>query len=411
MAAKVTNYQCPNCAGALHFSSETGRLECDYCDSSFSVAEVEAFYAAKDAKAAAALKNEDAKPTKGGEGDNYDKQFYDDAQEAAGISQNEKIRRASSNWDESTVSEDWGELKGNIKSYICPSCGAELICEETTAATSCPFCGNNTVVPGKVSDSLKPDYIIPFKLDKEAAIQALKRHYGRKIFLPKTFREENQIEKIQGIYVPFWLFDADVDAEARYACKNSTSHRSGDYIVTTTRHYDVRRSGNVQFEKVPADASAKMPDDLMDSLEPFNYSEMVPFSSAYFPGYLADKYDVEVPEAAPRADVRFKDSVESYLRKDVHGYQVVTQMNLDTYIDRKRVSYALLPVWMLKTRWENKTYLFAMNGQTGKFVGDLPVSKKRYWLFVILIAIALTIACSLLGVGRFLASIIAIFLE
>ncbi|MCF0142241.1 MAG: hypothetical protein HUJ75_02565, partial [Parasporobacterium sp.] len=321
MAEQLTNYQCPNCGGKMYFSNATGKLQCDFCDSSFTVEEVEAFFAAKNQKASAAFDKEDAKASaeeaKATGGAVKDKSQKNIA------SAEKQVKSASSKWDEATISSDWGELGDDVKSYVCPSCGGEIICDNNTAATNCPYCGNNTIVPGQLSGSLKPDYIIPFKLDKQAAIAALKKHYGKRLFLPKEFKDKNTIEKIQGIYVPFWLFDADVQIRGDFEGKRSTSHRQGDYIVTTTKHYDITRGGHFSFDLVPADASAKMPDDLMDSIEPYDYKEMVPFTPGYLPGYLADKYDVDIKTDSGRVNRRCYKTVEQAVSKTVTGYDSV----------------------------------------------------------------------------------------
>ena len=268
-----------------------------------------------------------------------------------------------------------------MKSYTCPSCGAELICDETTAATSCPYCGNTTIVPGQLSGMQKPDYIIPFKLSKEDAIAALKNHYKKKPLLPKIFSAQNHIEEIQGVYVPFWLFNGSADADIRYNCTRSMTHREGDYDVTDTQHFMVRRAGTVKFEKIPVDASSKMPDDYMDSIEPFDYSAMVPFSTAYLPGFFADIPDVSVEECSARAEQRAEDTAVDAMQRQVSGYETCIPLQKKANLRRGKVHCALLPVWLLSTQWEGKSFLFAMNGQTGKMVSDLPVSRKRYWLW------------------------------
>ncbi len=409
MPSQITNYQCPKCTGPLQFSSRTGKLECEYCGSSFDVAEIEAYYAAHDDQAAQSFVSEQNKPPETGD---IPPEYVSDIspeQAAATLSDAQKEEYTHSQWDGSTIAADWGELGANVRSYNCPSCGAELICDVTTAASSCPYCGNPTIVPGQFHGALKPDFVIPFKFDKAAAVAALKSHYRGKLFLPKAFTDANQINKIQGIYVPFWLFNADANAECYFEGRTSTTHREGDYRVTVTRHYDVRRFGSVRFQRVPTDASKKMPDDLMDSIEPFDYSELKPFSAAYLPGYLADISDVSVEESSSRADKRCTNSAVDVMRADVSGYSEVVTRSNNVYINRGKVEYALLPVWILKTKWMNKDYLFAMNGQTGKLVGDLPVSKGRFWAWCGGLTAGLAIVFYLLKVGAFIGSIISAF--
>ena len=235
MANQVTNYKCPACTGPLRFDSATGKLQCDFCGSSYEVAEIEKLYAEKDAQAAGAFRKAEEQAAADGE------------------------------WTSASGS-DWGADAEKLRVYSCPSCGAELICDETTSATSCPYCGNNTIVPGQFSGALKPDYVLPFKLDKAAAVAALKKHYGGKKLLPKAFSNENHIEEVKGVYVPFWLYDGSAEVDVRCHGTKVSGYSTARENVTVTNHYDVRRAGTVRFERVPVDASSKMPDDHMDAL-------------------------------------------------------------------------------------------------------------------------------------------------
>ena len=188
--AQITNYQCPACGGPLQYGADTGKLGCEYCGSAFSVAEIEAFYAEKDAIAAQEKATADTK----------------------------REDPAGEQWNTANLSDNSGEEGKGLRAYNCPSCTAELLCDETTAATSCPYCGNTTVVPGQISGMLKPDFVIPFKLKKEAAVAALKEHYKGRPFLPKAFKDANHLEEVKGVYVPFWLFDGTADCSAVYHC-------------------------------------------------------------------------------------------------------------------------------------------------------------------------------------------------
>lgn len=376
MPTQVTNYQCPACTGPLHYSAKSGKLECDYCGSSFDVAEIEALYARKEAEAAAAKQAADAKA---------------EAKQAAKAEAAEAAA-ASGGWDTSDLSRDWGAEADGLRVYSCPSCGAELICDQSTAATACPYCGNPAIVPGQFSGALRPDYILPFRLSKDDAVQALRAHYKGKPFLPRSFTSANHIEQIQGVYVPFWLFDGGAEGAASYRASNTNVYETGDYEITETRHYHVVRAGSLAFEKIPVDASSKMPDDHMDSIEPFDYAQLRPFSTAYLPGYLADKYDVTIDGSRDRADTRCRETLAQALRDTVTGYGACVTEREDIALRRGKVHYALLPVWMLSTKWRGQDFLFAMNGQTGKLVGDLPTDRGRFWGMFAAIAAPLTVA-------------------
>ena len=380
MPAQIAEYKCPACTGPLHFVGESGKLECDYCGSTYDVAEIEALCAGQEAGAKAAFQEAEAKEKNGEPGE-----------EPA--------------WDTSALQGDWGADGEGMKAYNCPSCGAELICDATTAATSCPYCGNNTIVPGQFGGTMKPDYVIPFKLDKKAAVAALKKHYSKKFFLPRAFSSGNHLEEVQGIYVPFWLFDAGAEADCRFHATRSHTHTDGDYRVTVTEHFDVRRSGTMEFERIPVDGSKKMPDDYMDSIEPFDYAGLKSFSTAYLPGYLADKYDVTAQESMERADRRCHNSAFDQMRRDISGYEVVNQVGGNVRLHRGKVHYVLMPVWTLRTRWKNQDYLFMMNGQTGKMVGDLPVSNGKVTAFFSVLAVTLSGLMLWSGLGQTIARI------
>ncbi len=333
-------YKCPSCGGAIGFESKIQKMKCPYCDTEY---EMEALKELDED-----LKNE----------------------------QSDDI-----NWKIETEHDWQGEEEG-VQVYICKSCGGEIIGDENMAATSCPFCNNPVVIKGKFYGLLRPDYVIPFKLDKKAAIEGLRKHVKGKRLLPKVFKDENHIEEIKGIYVPYWLFNADADASIRYKGAKVISWSDSNYRYTKSSYYMILRKGNLGFERIPVDGSTKMPDNLMESIEPFKFKEAVDFQTAYMAGYLADKYDVEAEKSIKRANERAKKSVEQSFLSTVNGYNTVIPEHSSIRIENGTVKYALYPVWILNTIWNGNTYTFAMNGQTGKFVGDLPLDKGAYWKHV-----------------------------
>ena len=348
MASQVTNYQCPACTGPLQFNPETGKLGCEFCGSVFELAEIEALYEEKEEQAVEA----------------HEKAEADQAKQ-------------QSEWDLSGIREDWGADASGMKTYSCPACTAELICDATTAATACPYCGNPTVVPGQFSGSLKPDFVIPFKHNKDEAIKALKKHYQKRFFLPRSFTSQNHIQQIQGVYVPFWLFDAGANAHIRYKATRVRSWSDANYIYTETSFFSVTRGGTLAFEDVPVDGSSKMTDELLESIEPFDLSEAVDLQTAYLAGYLADKYDVESASGEERIRQRVETSMNDRVQSTFLGYATVLPTSRQIRIDHGNARYVLLPVWLLNTTYRGKTYTFAMNGQTGKMTGSFPICPKR----------------------------------
>ena len=216
------------------------------------------------------------------------------------------------------------------------------------------------------------------------------KHISGKRLLPKVFKDQNHIDEIKGVYVPFWLFDTDADAQVSYKAANIRTWSDSRYIYTETRYFLVNRGGSIGFEHIPVDGSSKMPDDLMESIEPFDISEAVDFQTAYLAGYLANKYDVTAEESIDRVNARVKRSTEEAFAKTVKGYDSVNVENSNIQFRGGKAQYALYPVWLLNTTWNGNQYLFAMNGQMGLFVGDLPIdqSAATKWLLGLTVLIS-----------------------
>lgn len=339
-------YKCPACGGALAFDSASQKLKCPFCDSVYNL-------------------------------DQFEQQQPDPAQQAQ-AQQGEQPATGGMNWNVEPGSEWAAGETDDISVLSCNSCGGEIVCEDTTASATCPYCGNPVVLKGKLSGMLKPDCIIPFKLDKNQAKEALKRHVARKKLVPALFKDKNHIEEIKGVYVPFWLFDAQVAANISYKGERTRTWSDAKYKYIEHNYYRIYRAGYVAFDQVPVDGSKKMADDLMESIEPFDFSQAVDFKTAYLAGFMADKYDVDAETSIKTANARIRWSTEDAFQSTVQGFTGVTAEESYINLQNGVARYALYPVWMLNTRWNGKDYVFAMNGQTGKFVGDLPLDKKAY---------------------------------
>ena len=338
---KLLQYKCPCCGGAIEFDSESQKMKCPYCDTEFDTETLKA----------------------------YDAELKESPDD-------------DFTW-QSGQGGDWTpEECDSVRMYTCSSCGGQIVCEDTTAATRCPFCGNPSIIVGNLSGELKPDFVIPFKLNKQDAMEGIRHHLSKKRLLPKAFKEEHHIEEIQGIYVPFWLFDTDADAHLRYRATRVRHWSDSNYDYTETRYYSVLRAGNIAFDHIPVDGSSKMADDLMESLEPFDFSQATDFRTAYLSGYLADKYDVSAEESITRANDRVRQSTMDAFESTIHGYTSLIPEHTSIRLHNGCSHYALYPVWLLNTTYKDKKYTFAMNGQTGKFVGNLPTCWPTYfkWL-------------------------------
>ena len=356
----LQEYKCPCCDGAVSFDTDSQNLGCPYCGTEFDIETVVS----------------------------YDEELKADAPD-------------NMNW-ESKPEEMWqeGETEG-LCVYICNSCGGEIVGDENMASTKCPYCESPVVITGKVSGLLKPDYVIPFKVDKKAAINALSEYYKGKRLLPKIFKDKNRIEEVKGLYVPVWLFDTEADAHIRYRATRNRFWSDSKYNYTETSFYSVTRGGTLCFENVPVDGSTKMDDELMESVEPYDFSQAVDFGTAYLAGFLTDKYDIDMQESIGRANERIKKSTEDAFASTVHGYSSVIPVSSSVSFEKGSSKYALYPVWLLNTAWNGQKFSFAVNGQTGKVAGDLPMDKSAYfkWLFGLGFGVAIAVFAILKLIG------------
>jgi predicted RNA-binding Zn-ribbon protein involved in translation (DUF1610 family) len=352
---EIKEYKCPNCGGSVKFDSSTQLMKCPYCDTEFEIAALEEYQ----------------KEMSTAKDDSY--LWGANDQEA---------------WEESDLNE--------LVTGSCPSCGAELVGDKNTMAMVCPCCGNAQIVSKRLSGMLKPNYVIPFALNKVAAKNALKAFYHGKRLLPHSFKDDNHIDNIQGIYVPFWLFDAKAQAHIRYKATKTKTWSDSSYRYTKTEHYSVTRDGGLEFEKIPVDGSEKMDDSYMDAIEPFDYSKMKDFETAYLSGYSAEKYDVDAEKSKERAAKRIKATVESEFAKSVTGYASVVTESSNVNVENGNVSYALFPVWILNTKYRKENYVFMMNAQSGRLVGKLPCDPAQVWKYRLMFTGIIGMACTLI---------------
>lgn len=374
MEKTALTYLCPSCMAYLRYDGKESKWVCDYCDSRFTMEELEQRGLQKE------------------ESDYEVKQRAEADENSADVSfsYEENIPQPE---------EDLSHMRG----YVCPSCGAEIVTDDVTAATFCVFCGNPTILPKQLEGEYRPAAILPFETDKEDAKKAFLNLCKGKKLLPPGYTSEQRLEKITGVYVPFWLFDCKADFTYHATGENVSTWADTRFIYTKTDLYHIHREGRMEFENIPLDASEKMQDDLMDALEPFHLEKKKPFDMSYLSGFLAEKYTYEPKDLYDRMTCRITPGVEHKAGEGGRGYQRVYGVKCHTDFSSDKQTYMLLPVWMLISKYQGKDYLFAMNGQTGKIVGELPVSSGQTakWfgiIFAITFLIVMVIACFVGGV-------------
>ena len=334
---EVLDNKCPACGAKIKFNPKNQMWDCEYCGEKFTLEEMQ------------------------------------------------KYKNASS--EEANKVEIKQTFK-DLDLYRCKNCGAEIIADETTTATFCVYCGSTAILKDKNNEGTAPDLIIPFKKVKEDAISAFKKVTKKKPLMPKEFKNPKNIEKIKGVYIPFWAFDLICEGTCSFNCTDVKTWSDSKYRYTKTDTYLTEINEKSSFEKVLADASSRFDDNLMDSIEPFDYKELTNYNHAYLSGFFAEKYDVNQEESIKRAEERtMKTCVDLAKEKIYHQTKRVKDNNFN--LTNNKTNYIMLPVWMLNIKFNNKIYTFAMNGQTGKIVGNIPLDKKKICLWSLLVFISL----------------------
>lgn len=266
------------------------------------------------------------------------------------------------------------------RAYSCSSCGAELFMEETTVATACAFCGSPSVIPAQFTEETRPDKIIPFKIDKAQAESMFRNYFKERKLIPNLFlKSANQIDEIRKLYAPYWLFSCDADARMTYKGTRVSTHRSGQYMVTTTRHFLIRRAGTLGFGNLPVDASERLDNRISESIEPFNSVEAIDFIPQALSGAQANRADLSEKECESRANDRVRDTTDDTFRRTVSGYASVVRESSSIKLVNGETAPVLYPIWLITTKKGGNTYTFAINGQTGELTCDIPWSKAKFF--------------------------------
>lgn len=348
MKLESMDNKCPACGANITFNPKNQKWDCKYCDSSFTLEEMK------------------------------------------------QHKNASS--EEASRSTSYNKASENLDVYHCKNCGAEVMADEQTTATFCLYCGSTAILKEKIESGRKPSQMIPFKKVKEDAIEAFKGIYKGRPLMPRFFNKKENIEKITGVYIPFWSYDLKTEGDISFTSKDIITWSDSNYHYEKTDTYLTKKNGSLEFEKVLVDGSSRFDDDLMDSIEPFDYKDLVDYNHAYLSGFLAEKYDVDSEKAIERAETRAMNTSVSEIESTVrHQTSMVTDNHLK--VEKIKDDYILLPVFMVNVKYKDKMYTFAMNGQTGEIVGNIPLDKKRVILFSITIFILTFLLCLLVCIA------------
>lgn len=337
---EVLDNKCPSCGAKITFNPKNQKWDCEYCGSKFTLEEMQ------------------------------------------------KYNNASS--EKANQKKEQKKKLDNLDIYTCKNCGAEVMADEQTTATFCVYCGSTTILKDKIDNGIAPSKLIPFKNVKEDAIKAFQSLYKGRPLMPKLFNRKENIEKITGVYIPFWTYDLSTSGGIDFSATDVKTWSDFDYRYTKTDKYLCKRDSSMKFNQILVDGSSRFDDDLMDSIEPFDFKDLVEYNHAYLSGFLAEKYDVDSNMAIERANKRAMNTAISETQKTVmHQTKIVAGNHLS--ITKLADDYILLPVWMVNVKYRDKNYTFAMNGQTGEIVGNIPVDKKKTVIIAIVVFIISTI--------------------
>jgi|LSQX01.2.fsa_nt_gb DNA-directed RNA polymerase subunit RPC12/RpoP len=330
----IKQYKCLSCNAGLIFNPTSQKWGCEYCF------------------------NE------------YEKEDLDSVQTVDESQEEDKLK-------EELSKEDIPELD----SYHCSNCGAELLADDTTSATFCLYCKSPTIIKTRFSGRFRPRYLIPFKFTQEKAKDTYRSWIRKRRFAPTDFKSQEEIDKITGLYAPYWLFDCQVDALLAGEATKVNTWRQGEYRVTQTKYYSIMRSGETEYKLIPVDGSIKLNDELMQLIEPYDYKDLTDFSMQYMSGFMAERYDVESSDAENAMRKRVERYVEERLKGTIIGYSTTRISSKNVNFNKVTDNYAMLPIYLLVNKYKGKSHIFIVNGQTGKVSGDTPIDRKKQFLF------------------------------
>ena len=348
--AEALDNKCPACGAKIKFNPKNQMWDCEYCGEKFTLEQMK------------------------------------EKQTAANEKSNTK--------DKIKAEKTKQKIEKGMDVYRCKNCGAELIAAENTTATFCVYCGSVAILKEKI-DMDAPKRIIPFKKEKESAIQAFKDLKKGRPLMPKIFNDPKNIEKITGVYIPFWFYDLNVKGTIDFNSTDIRTWSDSNYHYTETTTFLTTESADIEYNGVITDGSTHFDDDLMDSLEPFNYKDLEEYNHAYLSGFFAEKYDVTSDEAIKRATTRVINTTTNKAQVNVrHQTKIPISNTLKT--TKLNDEYIMLPVWMVNINYKNKKYTFAMNGQTGKMVGDIPIDIPKAIIISIILFISIFVIIMLI---------------
>jgi len=354
--SQVLTHKCPNCGGPLLFEPKNQKFHCEYCGSTFTEQEVSDF----EAKQEAAKVTDDPTPFP---------------------TEHDKTNQTDDFSTDETADEEIGL-------FLCPSCGAEIVTDATTASTWCYYCHNPVVLTERLSGKFLPEKILPFQIERKAAEEQFLDWVGKKKFVPKAFFDKKQIQNLSGVYFPYWAVDAELSGRISAQATNLRVWIVGDTEYTEHSQYEIQRGGDTAFKDLIKNALKKnLSDKMVGAVQPFDMTAAIPFKNQYLSGFLTEKRDIEFPDMKENVEQEFRQYADGLMESTIVGYTSVSNLQSNQQIKSLDEDYVLLPIWLVtyKEAGNDRLFYYAMNGQTGKVAGLLPIDKKKLWTVAIVI--------------------------
>ena len=380
----VIQHKCINCGADMVFDPDSGMILCQSCGSVFSIEEME---------------NELNRYNP----EDIPESFQEPEAETdfdADIDETDQLEYENDDFKYYTEADNM-----EVTNYQCRNCGARLVAGRNVTSTKCSFCDSPMVIGERLVGELQPSYVIPFKISKEEAKKVFEKWRKKAVFAPNAFKKSARIKELAGQYVPFWLYDVTSSGEYEGTGVVVRRYYSGDYIITERKIFNVYRKFNLNMKRIPADASKKMKDEIMDKLEPFYCGDLKEFNTPYLAGYLAEKYDYTDKDLFPRVKERVQKYTRDFLKSTVDRYSSFSNTRFTAVVRPDKTDYVLMPVWLFVCRYNEVDYMFTMNAQTGKVIGKAPISKAKvafsFTSFTLLFTFLLRLLAFIMG-GDFL---------
>ncbi|MBN1584225.1 MAG: hypothetical protein JXA89_26180 [Anaerolineae bacterium] len=280
----------------------------------------------------------------------------------------------------------WGTKDDERREIHCESCNAVFNAESGALSTTCPFCNSNRVAGyAAMHDFIRPGYLVPFAVDETQCKEAVKAWLGKGWMHPPELRQVDAIGRFTGMYLPFWVFDANIDAKWKAQVgyeKQERRYRDGKWETETVVEWRWENGHvRVPIENLLIYGTDKVSTVLLEKLYPYDLTRLTEYDAGYLAGWRAQGYDIQLKPAWVVGKQRMRDQAQDACYRDISTSRV-RDFSMAADFDQERWRYVLLPAYLAAYTFEDRVYHAMVNGQTGTVSGQKPVAWLRVWLAI-----------------------------